>query len=206
MRARIFSPDGGPLHDSRFILMRNQVLTRELPAPGQVDVREQIERTIRQGIVRLRPGKDLPSPNLEELFIPGESFAEVREVMRSADFASAERINKDGKLYQVFVTHLGNGGPMFQVEDLLRRVQGLDNVIAMGDFNLRPAADQYALLTQTLSDSWLLKRPGEKETLEFSQEKRIDYIFVSPGTTVLESEYKVNSASDHPYLYTVIEP
>lgn len=98
MRARIFSPDGGPLHDSRFILMRNQVLTRELPAPGQVDVREQIERTIRQGIVRLRPGKELPSPNLEELFIPGESFAEVREVMRSADFASAERINKDGKL------------------------------------------------------------------------------------------------------------
>jgi len=98
MRARIFSPDGGPLHDTRFILMRNQVLARELPAPGQVDVREQIERTIRQGIVRLRPGKDLPSPNLEELFTPGESFAEVREVMRSADFASAERINKDGKL------------------------------------------------------------------------------------------------------------
>lgn len=98
MRARIYSPEGGLLHDSRFILMRNQVLTRELPAPGQVDVREQIERTIRQGIVRLRPGKDLPSPNLEELFIPGESFAEVRAVMRSADFASAERINKDGKL------------------------------------------------------------------------------------------------------------
>lgn len=98
MRGRVFSPEGRPLHDTRFILMRNQVLTRELPAPGQVDVREQIERAIRQGIVRLRPGKELPSPNLEELFIPGESFAEVRKVLRSADFASAERINRDGKL------------------------------------------------------------------------------------------------------------
>ncbi len=118
-------------------------------------------------------------------------------------------ISKDGKTYQIFVTHLGNDGPIFQVEDLLRRIQGPDagqRIIVMGDFNLSPTTNQYALLTQALADSWLLKWPGGKETPEFSKEKRIDYIFVSPGANVLESEYKVNSASDHPYLYTVIKP
>ena len=98
MRARVFDPGGMPLHDSRYILLRNQVQARELPAPGQVDLTAQFESAIRQGILRLRPGKAVPSPNLEELLIPGESFAEVRKVMGAADFASAERINRDGKL------------------------------------------------------------------------------------------------------------
>jgi endonuclease/exonuclease/phosphatase family metal-dependent hydrolase len=117
-------------------------------------------------------------------------------------------INKNGKTYHIFVTHLGNDGPMVQVEDVLAKVGSLDagqRVIAMGDFNLRPSTDQYALITQTLDDSWSLKWPGGKDTSDFSSKKRIDYIFVSPGIRVLESEYKVNPASDHPYLYTVIE-
>lgn len=98
MRARVFDPGGRPLHDSRYILLRNQVQSRELPAPGQVDLTAQIESAVRQGILRLRPGKAVPAPNLEELLIPGDSFAEVRKVMGAADFASAERINSDGKL------------------------------------------------------------------------------------------------------------
>jgi endonuclease/exonuclease/phosphatase family metal-dependent hydrolase len=115
-------------------------------------------------------------------------------------------ISKEDKTYQIFVTHLGNGGPLFQLEDLLTRIQGSENVIAMGDFNFRPATDQYVLITQTLADSWLLKWPDGKETPGISSEKRIDYIFVSPRLTVLESEYSVSSASDHPYAYIVIEP
>ncbi|MBN2118450.1 MAG: endonuclease/exonuclease/phosphatase family protein [Anaerolineales bacterium] len=115
-------------------------------------------------------------------------------------------ISREGETYQVFVTHLGNGGPMFQVEDVLARIEGLENVITMGDFNFRPTTDQYALMTRTLADAWLLKWPGGKEVPEFSSDKRIDYIFVSPGLTVLESEYKVHPASDHPYMYIVIEP
>ncbi len=97
-RGRVFSPTGLPLHDTRFILMLNQVQARELPAPGQIDLREQIERVIRQGVIWLRPGRDAPSPNLEELFIQGSRFAEVRQVLQSADFASAERVNRDGKM------------------------------------------------------------------------------------------------------------
>lgn len=118
-------------------------------------------------------------------------------------------INKGGKTYQVFVTHLGNGGPIFQLEDMLTRIQGSDagqRVIAMGDFNFRPTTDQYILITETLIDSWLLKWPEGKETPGIASEKRIDYIFVSPGLTVLESEYAISSASDHPSIYTVIGP
>jgi endonuclease/exonuclease/phosphatase family metal-dependent hydrolase len=110
------------------------------------------------------------------------------------------------KTFQVFVTHLGNGGPMLQLEDMLIRIRDLGNVIAMGDFNFEPTTDQYALMTETLADSWLLKWPDGKDIPEISTDKRIDHIFVSPGITILESEYAVNPASDHPYMYTVIQP
>jgi len=61
-------------------------------------------------------------------------------------------------------------------------------------------------MTQTLADSWLLKWPGGKEIPGFSPERRIDHIFVSPNITVLESEYGVSPASDHPYIFVVIGP
>lgn len=118
-------------------------------------------------------------------------------------------IGKDGQAYQVFVTHLGNGGPIVQLEHMLTRIEELpadQHVIAMGDFNFRPTTDQYARMTETLVDSWLLKWPGGKEIPGYSSGRRVDHIVVSPEITVLESEYGVSAASDHPYLYTVIQP
>jgi endonuclease/exonuclease/phosphatase family metal-dependent hydrolase len=75
----------------------------------------------------------------------------------------------------------------------------------MGDYNFRPDTEQYALMTETLADSWLLRWPGGKPIPDYAPERRIDHIFVSPGTTILESEYFVDPASDHPYMYVVIE-
>jgi endonuclease/exonuclease/phosphatase family metal-dependent hydrolase len=127
-------------------------------------------------------------------------------------FQSAEcqncqaEISKAGRTYQVFVTHLGNGGPIIQLENILSRVQDLDNVIVMGDVKFRPPTEQYALITQTLADSWLLKWPDGKETLGIVPERRIDHIFVSPSLTILEAEYAVSPVSDHSYTYIVIEP
>jgi endonuclease/exonuclease/phosphatase family metal-dependent hydrolase len=37
--------------------------------------------------------------------------------------------------YFLLVTHLGNGGPMIQQEQVLSRIAGQENVVAMGDFN-----------------------------------------------------------------------
>ncbi len=116
------------------------------------------------------------------------------------------RIEVNGRSYHVFVTHLGNGGPLFQLEDMLERIDGLGDVIAMGDFNFRPSTDQYALMTRSLKDSWLLRWPDGKEIPGYSAERRIDHIFVSPGTQVIESEYVVDPASDHPYMYTILQP
>ncbi|RPJ28466.1 MAG: hypothetical protein EHM33_04365 [Chloroflexi bacterium] len=140
----------------------------------------------------------IQNPTTFFMVSPGEQTATIQA-----------EISQDGRAYQIFVTHLGNGGPIFQLEDMLTRIQDMDAhrpVIAMGDFNFRPTTDQYALMTQTLADAWLLKWPGGKETPGISSEKHIDYIFVSPGLTVRESEYSRNSASDHPYAYIVIEP
>ena len=116
------------------------------------------------------------------------------------------QITIDGRPYQIFVTHLGNGGPIVQLQNMLARLQGRENVIAMGDFNFDPTTEQYTLMTGTLADSWLLRWPGGKEIPGVPADDRIDHIFVSPGMRVLESEYVAGPASDHPYMYTVIEP
>jgi endonuclease/exonuclease/phosphatase family metal-dependent hydrolase len=116
------------------------------------------------------------------------------------------KISAEGKTYQIFVTHLGNGGPKIQLENILARVDDLKNVVAMGDFNFRPTTDQYDLVTSTLADAWLLKWPGGKATRGLIADERIDHIFVSPGTEVAEAEYVVNPASDHPSMYVVIRP
>ena len=115
-------------------------------------------------------------------------------------------ISIDGKTYQIFVTHLGNDGPVIQLKNLLTRVDSLKDVIAIGDFNFKPTTDQYDLITSTLADSWLLKWPGGKETPGLQADQRIDYIFVSPGMNVIESEYVNDPASDHPHMYIVIQP
>jgi len=137
----------------------------------------------------------IQNPTTFFMYSPAEQTATIH----------AEIVQED-RTYQIFVTHLGNGGPIFQLEDMLTRVQGLENVIAMGDFNFRPPTDQYSLMTRTLTDSWLLKWPGGKETPGISSEARIDHIFVSPELTILESEYGLSPASDHPYMYIVIQP
>jgi endonuclease/exonuclease/phosphatase family metal-dependent hydrolase len=137
----------------------------------------------------------IQNPTTFFMYSTGEQTATIQAGIRTED-----------RTYQVFVTHLGNDGPVFQVEDLLTRIQGEENVIAMGDFNFRPATEQYALMTQALEDAWLLKWPGGKEIPGFSKERRIDHIFVSPGIRVLEAEYGVSPASDHPYKYIVIAP
>ena len=64
-----------------------------------------------------------------------------------------------GRLFNVFVTHLGNGGPIIQQEQVLQLVQGKENVLLMGDFNFRPDTDQYRLTTAMLNEAWLLRWP-----------------------------------------------
>jgi endonuclease/exonuclease/phosphatase family metal-dependent hydrolase len=112
-------------------------------------------------------------------------------------------ITANGKTYNVFVTHLGNGGPILQLIDVLHETLGLPNVMLMGDFNFDPTTPQYVLATQTLADAWLLRWPAGRQ-LTGGAEGRIDQLFVSPDMLVTEAEYVPAPASDHPYLWAVV--
>ena len=107
--------------------------------------------------------------------------------------------------YTVFVTHLGNGGPMIQQEQFLKLVEGKDNVIAMGDWNFRPDSEQYVLATTYLADTWLLAWPDWTDDQgQNPQQHKIDHIFVTPGTRVLDAAFVDVPASDHPAVSATI--
>ncbi len=106
-----------------------------------------------------------------------------------------------GRTYNVLVTHLGNDGPIVQQEAVLRELQGLPNVVAMGDYNFRPDTAQYALTTAQLDEAWLLRWPNGEDGTAQSRARRIDYVFVSPGTTVADAYYLDEPLSDHPALF-----
>ncbi len=111
-----------------------------------------------------------------------------------------------GKNYNVFVTHLGNGGPLIQLQNVLSRVNSKPNVLLMGDFNFGPQTPQYTAATQALKDAWLLRWPGGHKLYAQGSEDRIDQVFVSPDAKVLDADYIPDPASDHPYLYVVLQP
>lgn len=110
----------------------------------------------------------------------------------------AAQITVDGATFNVFVTHLGNGGPIVQQAANLSEVAGLQNVILMGDHNFRPDTEQYSLTIEKLDDCWTIAGVGEEV------EDRIDHIFVSPGTQVVECRYLTDPQSDHPAMVAEI--
>jgi endonuclease/exonuclease/phosphatase family metal-dependent hydrolase len=115
------------------------------------------------------------------------------------------QVTMGDRTFQVFVTHLGNGGPMVQQEAILSEVEGQENVILLGDFNFGPDSDQYRLTTDMLDDSWLLRWPAvDKRTVDFKGQG-IDHIFVSPGTGVSDAQYLPDPESDHPAVTAVLE-
>ena len=103
-----------------------------------------------------------------------------------------------GKALHILVTHLGNGGPILQQENILAETAGLENAILMGDFNFRPDTEQYALTRQYFDDAWLLRWPSGVDDGGLNPVDRIDHVFVSPGLVVTEAEYILSPASDHP--------
>jgi len=113
-------------------------------------------------------------------------------------------VNVDGVRYHILVTHLGNGGPVIQQEQVLKQLAGKQNVIAMGDFNFRPDTEQYALTTAQLEDAYVLA--GEAPTEGLNPARRIDHMFVSPGMAVRSAEYINTPLSDHPALLVEIGP
>lgn len=135
----------------------------------------------------------IENPRTFYMYSEGEQTATIVANIRVGD-----------KLFNIFVTHLGNDGPIVQQEAVLKEIDGLENVIAMGDFNFRPDSEQYRLTTSTLEDAWLLKWTSGVDDQGYNPTRRIDHIFVSPGTTVAEARYLTQPESDHPALVVEI--
>ncbi|MFX0173773.1 MAG: endonuclease/exonuclease/phosphatase family protein, partial [Candidatus Hodarchaeota archaeon] len=118
------------------------------------------------------------------------------------------QIQVETSIYNVYVTHLGNDGPLVQQEAIVNEIIDKNNVILIGDFNFWSNTPQYNLTTQTLNDSWLYASTADivyLDELEYNISRRIDHIFVSPGTSVSECHYIISIESDHPALWVKIE-
>jgi endonuclease/exonuclease/phosphatase family metal-dependent hydrolase len=109
-------------------------------------------------------------------------------------------ITVNGKTYQVMVTHLGNDGPLPQVEDVLSQVDRQASTVLMGDFNFRPTTDQYRQATAVLDDAWVRAGSPTPIGAAWNAERRIDHVFVSPGVDVVDAQYVRAPTSDHPAL------
>ncbi len=114
------------------------------------------------------------------------------------------KVTVGAQTVNILVTHLGNDGPLVQQQAVLERLQGLENVIAVGDFNFRPDTEQYGLTTQLLGDAWLLTDEPQKETQGIDPSKRIDHTFITSDLQVLSSQYIPSAASDHPAMLSEI--
>jgi len=114
------------------------------------------------------------------------------------------RVRVNSRILNVFVTHLGNGGPIVQQEGVLREVRGHENVILLGDFNFRPGDEQYVATLGSLEDSWLLQSSGRVDDSDVMRDRAIDLIFVTPGMDVIDARYADTDTSDHPaYLVEI---
>ncbi len=104
--------------------------------------------------------------------------------------------------FNLFVTHLGSGGPLVQQKALLAETEGKSNVILMGDFNFQPDTQVDRVTTTVLDDAWLLKYVDDEVCNPLS---RIDYFFVSPSMAIADVQYLESPASDHPPVIIEIQ-
>ena len=109
-------------------------------------------------------------------------------------------ITANGKTYHVMVTHLGNGGPLPQLEDILSTLGDQQNIVLMGDFNFRPTTEQYRQATAVLDDAWIRAGSPTPIGAEWNADRRIDHVFVSSGVEVADAQYILAPLSDHPAL------
>ncbi len=135
----------------------------------------------------------LESPHTFFMYSSGEQTAAIEA-----------QITVNNHKYTILVTHLGNGGPMIQQQQVLADLAGKDNVIAMGDFNFRPSSAQYELTLQTLEDAWAQVGSPLPKSLDAAD--LIDHFFVSNGMAVQSVKYVDSPASDHPAVVMEITP
>jgi endonuclease/exonuclease/phosphatase family metal-dependent hydrolase len=109
-----------------------------------------------------------------------------------------------GRRFTIYNVHpAGSDSAMLAfAETLLARASQAENVIALGDYNLREDELAYQMIDQVFTNAWIAAYPSgiSDEGLDMSGTKRIDHIFISPHLDVREPAYLLppESATDHP--------
>jgi endonuclease/exonuclease/phosphatase family metal-dependent hydrolase len=115
-------------------------------------------------------------------------------------------ITAGGKTYHVMITHLGNGGPLPQLEDILSTLDTQQNIVLVGDFNFKPTTAQYRQATAVLDDAWIRAGSPTPSEAEWNADQRIDHVFVSPQVEVVDAQYVLTPPmSDHPALVVEVK-
>lgn len=110
------------------------------------------------------------------------------------------KITVSNVVYTVVVTHLGNGGPLIQQQQVLELARSQPNVILMGDLNFRPSSEQYRQTAAGLKDGWLSAASRQLIPPGQNPDTRIDHFFVSPNLNVGAAFYIGKGPSDHPAI------
>ncbi len=119
-------------------------------------------------------------------------------------------INVGGRRFTIYNVHPdGSDTAMMAFAGMLvEAIQDDENVIALGDYNLRESEAAYQLIAEHLKNAWLAVNPSgvDASGLDMSGDRRIDHIFVSPHLEVLEAVYILppRSATDHPAHWALI--
>jgi len=123
--------------------------------------------------------------------------------------AQAE-IGVGGRRFTIFNVHPDGSDEVMRtlIEAVLERAAGKENVIALGDYNLREGEDAYQLIDGVYKNAWMDAYPTgiDDKGLDMSGRRRIDHVFVSPHLEVRNPVYlpAPGSRTDHPAHWTEI--
>lgn len=123
--------------------------------------------------------------------------------------AEAE-VEVNGRLFTIYDVH-PNGSDTAMLafaKSLLERSRDKENVIALGDYNLRDYEEPYQLLAAVYVNAWTSVYPSEvgADGIDMSGDIRIDHIFISRSLNVRNPVYILPpaSATDHPVHHAKI--
>lgn len=129
----------------------------------------------------------------------------------SDEIGTAEAdISVGGRLFTIYDVHPdGSDAAMLAfARSVLERSRGKDNVIILGDFNLRDNENAFQLFAAVYTNAWTSVYPSKigADGTDMSGRNRIDHIFFSPALHAHNPIYVLPpaSATDHPVHWTEI--
>jgi endonuclease/exonuclease/phosphatase family metal-dependent hydrolase len=124
--------------------------------------------------------------------------------------AEAE-VTVGGRRFFIYDVHPDSSDPAMVAfaKTLLARSKDKQNVVMMGDYNLRDYEEAYKLINSVYTNVWVSIYPTKisKDGVDMSGENRIDHIFISPNLKARNPNYVLppESATDHAVHWTEID-